>query len=948
MRGRGLAFHDNSSMFSCLPAALIRAAKMSASREPLPSRGRTHLVAALLSALVLIIAGVVNLPFRYVEVGKHWVGVSQVEHNNTYSMERMPTMAGWPLRYWVRYDTDGLVQDRLWEPHKLWINLSLAALAAGLVYLFFWFRGRQLQPFPTDPLPVGTSNRLIVKVLDVAIALAILLIPAVILGQSHLVSQRHDVMVRQLARSGNCYVSCWLPEPIVRHIPGGLLRSFNRIRTVQLFRSSADKVTQAARIPDLIGLHCVGCQFDGVMLEPLQSNVHFRSLELSDRRLTQEDAERISRMRYLAELKLVDAQVDTGLLPYFDRLSLKSVDLTKNPLKLSALGKPGWAQSVISLELTRPKQDVEDSIVIDGWPRLRSIGITRISKLMNDATLKVRLANLPSLEIAALDRNQRHRLDLENLPRLITFEEGLGTLQRILRMDELVPGNMWLTELKMSRTPSLKEFGCYAKDLGEFSIDDTGNLRSFALGSYMVSSIGSTHANQSVPHGVQKWIDQLGQRQGPGDLNLTGLPLADTDLTPLVNNRRIRNLHFYSSGITFEQVQQLEGMDQLENLNIRDCQLEKDDLAWVSERFPNLRTLDVNGSGLETIDLSKMPHLRRLSLNRPREPKLVRMTGVPLLETELSLQSAPDTLEIQEARSLIGISVDGPWPQNASLSGLRDLEWFAGGGPEIDDRVLEQLLNCPELDQLTLAYTSVTGNQLRRIGRMKDLSILCLPGAEINDDVTSEWSTLKSLWEINLDDTNVSVGTIAWLGGIESLRRVSLNRVPLSDAAAKALAQIRQVSELQLADVSFDPSFLLALAEAGNIESLDLSGWDSNEDLLSVLRSIPSLKLVKMHDTSITEEQLQSLLSANPMIYIDAGKSGEQFDSETSEELQRRAIALARKTNAGWRQALRERAGIFSNFRLRVQQGMLVNADLWMQDSNRIRLGQFRPASADD
>ena len=926
---------------------------MSASREPLPSReplasrGRTHLVAALLSATVLVIAGVVNLPFRYVEVGKHWVGVSQVEHNSTYSTERMPTMAGWPLRYWVRYDTDGLVQDRLWEPHKLWINLSFAALAAGMVYLFFWFRGRQLQTVPTDSFVVGTSNRLIVKVLDVAIALAILLIPAVILGQSHLVSQRHEAMVRQLARSGNCYVSCWLPEPIVQHIPRGLLRSFNRIRTVQLFRASSDKVAQAARIPDIIGLHCVGSEFDGALLEPLQSNVHFRSLELSERTLTREDAERISKLRYLAELKLIDADVDADLLPYFDRLSLRTVDLTNNPFKLSDLGKPGWSQSVLSLELTRPKQDVEDSIVIDGWPRLRSIGITRVSRLMNDATLTVRLANLPSLEIAALDRNQRHGLELENLPRLLTIEEGLGMLQRILRMDELVPGNMWLTDLKMSRTPSLKEFGCYAKDLDEFSIDDGGNLRSFALGSYMVSSIGSTHANQSVPHGVQKWIDQLGQRQGPGDLDLTGLPLADADLTPLVNNSRIRNLHFYSSSITFEQVQQLEGMDQLENLNIRDCQLEADDLAWLFERFPNLRTLDVNGAGLETIDLSTMSQLRRLTLNRPRHPKTVRMVGLPLLETVLSLQSAPDTLEIRDARSLVGLSVDGPWPKNAILSGLRDLEWFAGGGPEIDDELFEELLSCPQLDQLTLAYASVTGDRLKLIRRMKDLSILCLPGAELDDDITSEWSTLQSLWEINLDDTNVSVGTIAWLGGVESLRRVSLNRVPLSDDAAEALALLPQISELQLAGASVDPKFLVPLAQAGNIESLDLSGWEPSEALLSVLRGIPSLKLVKMHDTNITEEQVQSLMRVNPTIYLDAGKAADRFDSETSNELRRRAVALARWSNSGWRQALRERAGIFSNFRLSDQQGTQVSADLWMQDSNRIRLGQFRAASTD-
>jgi len=227
---------------------------------------------------------------------------------------------------------------------------------------------------------------------------------------------------------------------------------------------------------------------------------------------------------------------------------------------------------------------------------------------------------------------------------------------------------------------------------------------------------------------------------------------------------------------------------------------------------------------------------------------------------------------------------------------------------------------------------------------MNKLSMLILPGSDIDDGVTSNWSSLKSLWEINLDDTEVSVATIAWLGSIDSLRRVSLNRVPLDPVAADALSQLNQVSELQLAEVELGCEKLIPLLDAGNMESLNLSGWDLNEELLELINASPSLKLLKIHDTTVTEEQVKQLMEVNSAIYVDAGELSKQFAPALTKELRRRAIALAQGSSSGWRQTLRERVGTYQR---RNKQGWQGDAEIWLQGSTRVQLDRFRtpPAS---
>jgi hypothetical protein len=345
-------------------------------------------------------------------------------------------------------------------------------------------------------------------------------------------------------------------------------------------------------------------------------------------------------------------------------------------------------------------------------------------------------------------------------------------------------------------------------------------------------------------------------------------------------------------------------MKQLESLDIRSCRLQKDQLGWVLRQFPRLKRLMVDGKEIGNFVLSETDQLKEVVMTPLEQVKRVRLTDLPSLKAHLRIGCTPEQLEIRNVPSLRGLAVETAWPENAKIEGLRDLEWFAGGGDQIDDRLLDVILKCRSIDQLTLAYPSISKEKLVEIGRLPKLTLLSVPGADVDDSVTANWRSLQSLWEVNLDDTAISVRTLGWLSRIESLRRVSLNRVDLNEDAAEALSELRGVSELHLAGVDLDPQRLRGLIEAGNLESLNLSGWQVNESLMKVLSGASTLRHLILRNTSIDAASLDRLLASNPDMYVDLGSRPDFVSDDVESELQRRGQIIQRAFSSGWRRAL--------------------------------------------
>ena len=862
--------------------------------DPRSSIWKNRSAGGVLAVSVLLLTVIVNLPYRYIERGGGWIGHLEFGDNesNRHVIE-LPTMAGWPLCYWVQYEFEGQKEDRFWSTTNLVANLLIAIAVAVLVFVFTQMRHRAIES--------AGNRRLIPKLFDVSVAVLIVLVPLTILAQAYRTKVQHQRLIRQAYQCGNCFVSCWLPEPVAKALPAGLADVLLRVRQVELFRPDDHLLAELATVKTLTGIHVAGRRLDAASLDAFAPLVHLVSVDVTSCDVDHPLVESISRFPWLQQVRLLNTSIDSEMLHRLDSMQrLRFVDLRGTQMQISQLGKPNWSSTVETLALARLADGVDATLTIDNWPKLRSLVIFRSSLRLSDSTITLRLSHLPNLESLSIDRVQKHALIGHDLPRLTTINEDLSFLYFALGERDHVPGLTWLSELHLDGVASLTRIGCFARDLNSLSIRNAPNLRELQLGSYQVCAGGTALLETVDPGSCQNWIDELGRGDGPVMVDLTALPLSGIDLSPLVANARIRNLRLANTKVSFQQIKALSEMKQLESLDLNDCPLEQGQLAWLLEHHPKLAELHIDGSMLQEVDLTGTNPLRVLRTTNFKQLRDLRMVDVPDLDVRLHLVGAPDRIVIRNAPSLRGIAVEQPWPKDAEVCGLRDLEWFSAGGAELNDSVVDALLSCEAMDRLTLAYSSISPEKLSRLGELSELSSLSVPGLPVDDQVTAHWHGLTKLQRVNLDDCSISLGTLAWLSQIDPLRRLSINRVNLNDAAAAVIANLVQLTDLQIADTSMNPNPLIALLSRDTLERLDLSGWQLDGELVDALANCLSLQWLTIHHCELSNESLQKIVATNPKLKIDLGEQTQGYSASLVANLETRIIEQARYSSPSW------------------------------------------------
>lgn len=859
---------------------------------------KSRVAGGLLAAIVLALFSIANLPYQYVETESQWIGHLEMPEAGYGVFPKLPVMAGWPLRYWIRYEEAGEIQHRLWQPLRLCANLALGLLISVFVYAFMQVRQRKLIRYPD-------SHGLRMQ-FDGCLAVAIVAVPAAIFGWQYRIGYQHRQFASQLSRTGNTCIASWIPSVLEEHLPRGIKRGFTKIRKVRMFSVTPELTARIAELPSLVSFHSYRGEHGAHALRGLGEHPHFCGLLLSDCEITDEEIEIITELRWLRQLRLSGSSLNVAQLRQLDQLPLRMVDLSATSIGFDDIGNPDWSQTCERLWLSRPADGIEASLTMEGWPKLRELLVRRRSFDMNEAVLSIRLSNLPRLERLALDRVQKHDLILQDVPRLTRIDEEISDSRFTLQSDILMPGLTWVRKLEIDGADSLKHLGCFARDLEQLQIKRLPALRQLELGSYLSTVLGIATPTTVDPERCKVWIEHLGDRQGPTELKLAYLPLKEIDLSPLASNQRVRRLNLQGTGVRFDQVKQLGPMTHMESLDVRSTPLQRDDLQKLLDQFPRLEELLIDGGDLQRFDLTGRDRLRYVRVSPMTNLNDIRIVDLPHLQTSVRMTGAPETLEIRNVPALEGLSVEGPWPVGAKLEGLRDLEWFTGGGEAITDEVAQEVLKCSRIHRLTFAYPSLSRSTLRQIRKLKELIFLALPGADVDDELVREWGDVTGLWEVNLDDTRISVETIAWLSRMESLRRVSLNRVPMNDAAADAISELKQISELHLSGSPFPCEKLRPLLRSGNLETLELSGWQMDQTLIDVLHADgKTLRHLIVRDTDLDEATFQRLSDHPNEIYIEMDAVPDYLDALAVEQLHQRADQLRREMNTGWQLMLR-------------------------------------------
>ena len=171
---------------------------------------------------------------------------------------------------------------------------------------------------------------------------------------------------------------------------------------------------------------------------------------------------------------------------------------------------------------------------------------------------------------------------------------------------------------------------------------------------------------------------------------------------------------------------------------------------------------------------------------------------------------------------MYGLTTCGPWPDKAVFKGVRDLALSSRlVEPNVNDAVFEELLKCPNLESLTLAYTSITPATLAKLGQFTKLKY---SGADrfagrrfSRGSLWRRWPTYKPC-----DWTRPKLLTRRWTQSqqFKQLTNLHIGQTAITD---RGLAKLLDKKQLEVLDCSSLPlgdeanrTFTLLSIHSGN------------------------------------------------------------------------------------------------------------------------------------
>lgn len=792
----------------------------------------------------------VNLPFRYVEFADEFLGES-IASFPPDSHRTNAIYGGWPWQYVSLTSPPAVGQPvhwaaATWSLTALLSNFLVAAVAVATVTLL-----------------VSWSQRF-ATVLVWAAAFA-----AIGWGVYH--SQQDRAVAQKLARHGMVYRSAIVPVWVTRFIPSIGLRPLVRIRGVMLFQYDQSAVNTITQLPGLHTLGFWGQLPSATQLRPLSLRPQLCKLIIADAQLEPWVPEFIASQPSLRHLELLGCSGLESGLPELNRLSeLKIFDATGSDLPLSSLTHARWVQQLRLLQLSHPDSG-EQTLELTGCPELELLQIRTRNDIPNPDLLTIRIDGMPQLRLFTLSSTQKASLSIANVPRLQELRVAMRDEYRTFLATNNAPLGLWLETLSVINAPSLKKLHCYGLDMKDILIQQSPNLIKLTIDRYRDGERLYADSTVDYTDHMAGLIKGLSACSGPLVIDLSTLPLQGIDLSPLAQNPRIRELQLAQTGINAEQLRAALTLPRLKKIDVRNCPISNAEAAELLVSCPQLTQFLVDASAFEQIEIVDRNQLVDFTMGPSPRAEVVRIVGSPLLRSELLLGANLKALCIEDGYSLQGLSINGPLPREAKLQGLRDLRFLAIGGSNVNDRLCEPLWQCHQLNDLTLAYTSLSRESWQRIGQFKHLKTLIIPGSDIDDSITEQWRELEHLRVVDLSHTRISRRTLSQLLVRPNLQRLALNYVALDKSDLRGLENVLQLIELEVAGIGLEEEVLRALLNRGLLDRLDLSDSVLTPQCLQLLASEAASKLIflGLRNCGLSDAELRLIVDAQPNLLLD-------------------------------------------------------------------------------
>lgn len=307
-----------------------------------------------------------------------------------------------------------------------------------------------------------------------------------------------------------------------------------------------------------------------------------------------------------------------------------------------------------------------------------------------------------------------------------------------------------------------------------------------------------------------------------------------TDLTPIQNLTKLREIRLYDSGVA--DLSPLEKLTNLTELDVEDSNNISD--ISVVAKLPNLAYLNISKTGVA--DLSPIKDLTNLE-------------GVDIA----SCKNVTDISALENLTKLTELNMSGcsNVTDVSALGNLRNLTYLNMGSCSkvADVSALGTLVN---LETLYLNYVKAADiSALQYLTKLKKLDLYSCAG--VTD--LSPLSGLTSLEDLELEHTGLADvapadrrGTINALSTLENMKQFSWSFADVTDEEAAII--FKNMDQLEYASLGFnkftDASFLLPSKET--LKELTLAGNHELEDTEAIAQ-LKKLKTVGVDNTKITD-----------------------------------------------------------------------------------------------
>ncbi len=821
-------------------------------------------ISLALTMASLIIA---NLPYAQVPVltEGEYVAAATEFPIDVATLER-PSKAGWPYSYYTGHSTGNDASVGNWSLGNLLIDFFVGCFLMSAVGLYFWPRRQHLRR-------AKRWRRKFAYSIATGVAVAGVL---AYFGLLHLQYAADTSAAEKIGERGQVVRMAFLPKVIAPITPEFLSRSRLRIVLAKLDRPDDEMLKLALRQSELRSLRLSDGTYDEARLRDLPNFRYLQDLGVYKHGLASETVESWRACPLLFQVNLADSPIEKEQLEFLAEIpKLSRLSLLGSKASLFSIGSSDLKKSVEELIVSCPTGE-SATLPLKEWFRLRRVSILSPPGPANNEILRISAPALPQLEAVIVAPNQLIDLTGTDLPvfrgvfPLPTIDFAL--VDKSNSLDDLTAprparpygSGAWVRNFALFGCDRTASLIFEAKSIGDFAIKDCDGLRELTL-----LGAGAVANRETPPQPIdqavrQRLIGSIGEISGPETLRLPGMTLSDLNLAPLTYNVGIDELDLSGAKIDLNSVRTLLKMNGLAALNLTDIPLKPQTFRWINESFLNLNRLTVSPRYAETFEFRNHSALSELRLGEFDEAliKTLSLVNLKQFHTPLKLADDVNAALVSDLPALEGLGI--PAPCRCEIDGVPGLKWFASGGANCTDDVVQEVLQASDMERLSIVYPQATLESFAGIKSLRKLKKLNLAGCPIDDKFISSWDLPPSLQALVLDDCLITDQVVTNLMTQIQLEGLSLARTSVTDETMEVVSELKNLSVLGLAGMTIESERLRELASLPRLRHVDLADARLPPDAIDILMGIENLQKLNVSGCEISETDLERLRQAKP------------------------------------------------------------------------------------